>query len=193
MKCERCDNEHDGSFGSGRFCNRACANAREIKYKDGICTKCGNNVTIPVTFGHMFDVVCEECKKKTQRIKKPPKQCICCGKECKKNAQKYCSLGCKNEYEYLIYINKWKLGIEDGCSGKSGTSVHIRRYMFEKHNSTCQKCGWGVINEHTGKIPLTLHHVDGKHKNNKEGNLELICPNCHCLTENYGSRNIGNG
>ena len=26
--CERCGKEHDGSFGSGRFCCRACANAR---------------------------------------------------------------------------------------------------------------------------------------------------------------------
>jgi hypothetical protein len=28
MICERCNKEHDGSFGSGRFCSRACANAR---------------------------------------------------------------------------------------------------------------------------------------------------------------------
>ena len=26
--CERCGAEHDGSFGSGRFCSRSCANAR---------------------------------------------------------------------------------------------------------------------------------------------------------------------
>lgn len=28
MICERCGKEHDGSFGSGRFCSRACANSR---------------------------------------------------------------------------------------------------------------------------------------------------------------------
>ena len=27
-KCESCKCEHDGSFGSGRFCNRSCANIR---------------------------------------------------------------------------------------------------------------------------------------------------------------------
>lgn len=26
--CEKCGKEHDGSFGSGRFCSRACANSR---------------------------------------------------------------------------------------------------------------------------------------------------------------------
>lgn len=26
--CERCGKEHDGSFGTGRFCSRSCANTR---------------------------------------------------------------------------------------------------------------------------------------------------------------------
>lgn len=29
MICEKCGKEHDGSFGSGRFCCRACANSRK--------------------------------------------------------------------------------------------------------------------------------------------------------------------
>jgi Zn finger protein HypA/HybF involved in hydrogenase expression len=28
MKCIKCNNEHDGSFGSGKYCSRACANSR---------------------------------------------------------------------------------------------------------------------------------------------------------------------
>jgi hypothetical protein len=28
MKCEKCNKEHDGSYGSGRFCNIKCANSR---------------------------------------------------------------------------------------------------------------------------------------------------------------------
>lgn len=28
MICEKCGKEHDGTFGSGRFCSRACANSR---------------------------------------------------------------------------------------------------------------------------------------------------------------------
>lgn len=54
MICEKCGCEHDGSFGSGRFCSRACANSRirtdEIKkkvslklkrYPDRFCLDCG--------------------------------------------------------------------------------------------------------------------------------------------------------
>ena len=28
MKCEKCNRQHNGTFGSGRFCNRRCANSR---------------------------------------------------------------------------------------------------------------------------------------------------------------------
>ena len=28
MKCIKCNKEHDGSFGSGKYCSRACANSR---------------------------------------------------------------------------------------------------------------------------------------------------------------------
>lgn len=37
MKCIKCNKEHDGSFGSGKYCSRACANSRvrtdEVKEK----------------------------------------------------------------------------------------------------------------------------------------------------------------
>lgn len=31
MKCENCDQEHDGSYGSGRFCSQKCARAFSTK------------------------------------------------------------------------------------------------------------------------------------------------------------------
>lgn len=38
MNCERCNKQIDGTFGSGRFCNRSCANVRVLTqdYKDKI-------------------------------------------------------------------------------------------------------------------------------------------------------------
>lgn len=43
-----------------------------------------------------------------------------------------------------------------------------------------------------GKIPLCVHHIDGNHRNNDESNLQLLCPNCHSLTDNYCGRNKSN-
>ena len=65
--------------------------------------------------------------------------------------------------------------------------------FFKKYNNKCSVCGWSVRNIFTNKIPLEIEDIDGNYKNNKEENLRLLCPNCHTLTENYGSRNKGNG
>ena len=35
MKCENCGNEHDGSYGSGRFCSKECAKAFSGKQSKG--------------------------------------------------------------------------------------------------------------------------------------------------------------
>jgi hypothetical protein len=32
---------------------------------------------------------------------------------------------------------------------------------------------------------LELHHKDGDRTNNILSNIELLCPNCHALTDNY--------
>lgn len=39
-------------------------------------------------------------------------------------------------------------------------------------------------------IPLELHHINGNHKDNRLSNLQLLCPNCHALTDNYRGKNI---
>ena len=53
----------------------------------------------------------------------------------------------------------------------------------------CEKCGWGEMNEYSNTVPLEIHHKDGDCTNNLIENLELLCPNCHSLTENFGSLN----
>ena len=65
--------------------------------------------------------------------------------------------------------------------------------MYEKYENKCSKCGWNQKNPHTGKIPLEIEHIDGNYNNNKEENLDLICPNCHSLTETYKGSNRGKG
>ena len=119
------------------------------------------------------------------------KICLNCGKELignKKN-NKYCCQQCQLDYQHKQYIEKWKSEQESGLKGKYDVSNHIRKYLFEKNNNSCQKCGWNKINPITGNVPLQIHHIDGNCLNNSENNLELLCPNCHSLTENFGSRN----
>ena len=102
---------------------------------------------------------------------------------------KFCSHECQQEYQYNEWVKKWKSGEDAGVNGKYWLSERVRRYMLEKHDYKCEKCGWGERNEYTGRVPLQVHHIDGNCKNNNEENLQLLCPNCHSLTENFGSRN----
>lgn len=121
------------------------------------------------------------------------KFCLNCGKELTNTQTKYCSHFCQQEYQHKIYINNWKNGLETGMKGKYGISKHIHKYLMEKFNSKCSKCGWGEKNPYTGNIPLEVEHIDGNYLNNKEENLDLLCPNCHSLTKTYKGANKGNG
>ena len=213
MECERCGNKHDGSFGSGRFCCRPCANSRREHTHTNIerkCTECGNRVTVNKTFPIKFVKCCEcikninlnkkkgrEKKRNTEQFLKYQKRGLYC-LNCKellveRKQTKYCSTECQLEYQYKQYIERWKNGLEDGMRGKSWTSNHIRRYLLEKYNYKCSKCSWSRINSTTQKSPLELDHIDGNYKNNEEKNLTILCPNCHSLTPTYRALNIGNG
>lgn len=118
-------------------------------------------------------------------------RCINCGKEFKPyktSRDKYCSMKCSGEYIYKQNIKKWLNGEISG-SKKYGYSDFVREYLFRLHNNRCQICGWGEKNKTTNKIPLQIHHIDGDCLNNRLDNLQLLCPNCHSLTENFGSKN----
>ena len=60
------------------------------------------------------------------------------------------------------------------------------RILYEQENK-CNKCG---LDEWLGQdLVLELEHKDGNNKNNNRDNLEMICPNCHSLTETWRGRN----
>ncbi|MGM9531060.1 HNH endonuclease [Intestinibacter sp.] len=124
-------------------------------------------------------------KGKTKHI---PKKCPYCGKDILGKSE-YCSTDCRTKYKRKIYIEKWKSGEYSGVIGKDDIALAIRDYIKSKYNNSCQICGWNKINPYTGLVPLNIHHIDGNCLNNKEDNLQLLCPNCHSLTENFGSRN----
>ncbi len=126
--------------------------------------------------------------------KKPRASCPACGEPVKRAVDKFCDNRCQNEYAYQQYIARWLAGQESGSKGSFfALSDHVRRWMHETYGEKCVLCGWAERNPFSDKIPLTIHHVDGNVANNAPENLMLLCPNCHSLTETYGSLNRGNG
>jgi predicted RNA-binding Zn-ribbon protein involved in translation (DUF1610 family) len=117
--------------------------------------------------------------------------CLNCGKEGLGNhgANKFCNNKCQAEYYNKQRIKEWKEGRLTGIVGDYGLAQFIRKYMLEKAHYKCERCGWGEKNPYTGKYVLEIHHKDGDYTNNTEENLEVLCLNCHGMTENYKSRN----
>lgn len=86
-------------------------------------------------------------------------------------------------------ISEWKEHPENFNS--EDIPSFIRNYLLEKHNYGCEICGWGEENPVTHKIPLEVHHINGDCTDNREENLQLLCPKHHSLTSTNGSLNNG--
>jgi len=115
------------------------------------------------------------------------KFCPVCGKKVENKQRTFCSNECFQKHIYEQRVSEWQNTPEK--FSKEDIPAVIRRYLFEKYDCKCQKCGWGEMNETTGKIPLEVHHINGDCTDNREENLQLLCPNCHSLTPNHGSLN----
>jgi hypothetical protein len=51
----------------------------------------------------------------------------------------------------------------------------------------CEKCG--ISRWRDRSLSLCLHHINGDRHDNRLENLQLLCPNCHSQTPNFGSKN----
>lgn len=124
------------------------------------------------------------------------KICLFCGKEFYPHYSslgKYCSLNCQHEYQTGLEIKKWLRGDDNPINTNGLLRPWARKYLFKQFKNKCYLCGWGEMNQTTGKIPLEVDHIDGNYKNNIIENLRLLCPNCHSLTSTYKNLNKGNG
>ena len=118
--------------------------------------------------------------------------CENCGREYFKYQEhrgKFCSHECYSEYQKKKTISDWKNGKSSGCDSRFKLAQTIREYILKSKNYECERCGFSGFNPYTGKSILNIHHIDGDASNTTEENLQVLCPNCHAMTENFGSRN----
>jgi len=59
----------------------------------------------------------------------------------------------------------------------------VRSRLFKKRGRKCERCQWDTPNSFHNIVPVQVNHKDGDSTNNYEDNLEILCPNCHSLTE----------
>lgn len=79
--CENCKNNHDGKYGSGRFCSSKCMHAYVSKCKkkcknekfEYICEICGIHFNRITKIRNGRKITCDNCKNKAVHFKKNPK------------------------------------------------------------------------------------------------------------------------
>ena len=65
-------------------------------------------------------------------------------------------------------------------------SAHLKKNLLKERGHKCEKC---LNSEWMGSpIAIEIHHIDGESTNNHIHNLQLLCPNCHALTDNWRGR-----
>lgn len=83
-----------------------------------------------------------------------------------------------------------KRPIEDYLSNKySIQSFRLKKRLIDENmfEHKCYRCNQSTWLDNP--IPIELHHVNGNSNDNSLSNLELLCPNCHALTDNYRAKN----
>jgi len=161
MKCENCGKEHNGEYGSGRFCSKSCSisfgnklrnRTKDInkKISESLHQYYVNNPKIKKEYKY----VCEKCNKEFTLDHK-----------IKKGQHIYCE-NCKRKVIRIKDINSL-------TSIKDLSKRTITKILDRSHKG-CSICGW---NEST----CDLHHIIPKFLggNDENSNLIIVCPNCH--------------
>lgn len=77
--------------------------------------------------------------------------------------------------------------VENSCYQSFKLKRRLLEEGLKEHKCENPTCG---LTEWQGKpIPLELHHINGNNKDNRLENLQLLCPNCHALTDNFRGKN----
>ena len=160
MICQNCGKEHDGSYGSGKFCCKSCAIAygnKQRKNRDIINKHISEGVKKYNKENPkqiiLYHYTCEKCGKEFDAPKIRDGRHIHC-EDCKRKVVHYKDI---NETTSIKELSK-----------RTITKI------LNRANKGCSICGW---NEST----CDIHHIIEKSKGgtNEHNNLIIVCPNCH--------------
>lgn len=92
-------------------------------------------------------------------------------------------------------IKSWLDGEWSGSQEKNDyiLSTTVRSYLLAEADYACQNCGYSTRHPVDNLPILEINHINGVSNDHRRENLEVLCPNCHSLTPNFGHRNAGNG
>lgn len=152
MKCENCNKEHDGSYGSGRFCSAKCSRSFSSKKQDKSKIK-------------------QAMAEASLKYFNKPHFCIICGAEyhTKDYSRKEC-FDCRPETIKRIKTEKMLPDSILDISKRTAMKIVHRMKL------PCSCCGIYIDGIH-----WDFHHIIPKKEGGQDDmmNITYICPNCH--------------
>lgn len=155
MICEYCEKEHNGFYGSGRFCSNHCAKGFSSKEKRELINK-----KISEKLKKIPDRFCSKCG--TNKIKLNNKSGIC--KWCKPIAKTHAEIITKHRQKRKEFLVEYKGGKCEKCG-------ETRPWVLVFHHKDPEKKIFAISKEGTTKsIERDKYEVD---------KCSLLCQNCH--------------
>lgn len=151
MVCERCNKEHNGSYGSGRYCSEKCARARTLSNESREkISKALKGKEKPNKIIHLH--ICENCGDEFEKY-------------LKKGRKKHCN-NCKRKVPRARKPREMKSILE--------LSNRTVQKLFRRANIGCSICSWK-------ESTCDIHHIISKKDGGSDENTNLICvcPNHH--------------
>ena len=184
--CKSCatkyNNEHRDKFIYGKEKHTVCTT------KERYCVICGKKLE-----GFQRKYCSESCKNRSKYLTEGHDVvCQYCGKIFKSRNpnRKFCSNECSAKYRAKTFLNKW-LSDSIAINPNQVLPKSIREFLFDRSKYKCEECGFEGYNKTTNNTILQIHHINGDSSDNSLGNLKVLCPNCHAMTENYMALNKG--
>lgn len=183
---------------NGKYCSSICASKNKIKEHNLICQACGKEFTrrnsdMQNSKLHFCSKTCSSPYIAKYVIYKdlPKKICKNCPAILNDKSKSYCNNKCRIQFksEKSITIKEEWLNGTLNLSNKYSYKDIVKKLLMEICDSKCQLCGFSGTNLKTNNSILQIDHIDGNCLNNVYSNVRLICPNCHAMSENYGSLN----
>ncbi len=76
-----------------------------------------------------------------------------------------------------------------GRAATKRTHLKLRLVGEGLKSNRCEECG--IVEWRGRPLAMALHHRNGDGTDNRLANLQMLCPNCHSQTDNFGGRNRG--
>ena len=154
-----------------------------------VCLQCSSETTNP----KFCSLSCSAKYNNNNNLpkRKKIKKCLSC-QSFIVSSRTYCKDCWSPNSKSSTKLKKWISGEWAGGT-VYGLSEIIRNYLISNADNSCQKCGFNTLHKKDNRPILEINHIDGNGTNHSSDNLEVLCPNCHALTDTYRGRNLGHG